>query len=207
MHEGPPGAALPPLPHSSAPGPDHGSPAQVPPNGRRCRTRKLLSRATRSPSFASQTTQHSSRVEQAQRYVTVRSLSKDNATNSAFFLGLTFCLQNSKFSKWGRGDSNPDLRRAKAALYFSEPFWSLQNSCKSAYFLYSALPKFSGCLLRLLHGCCTALFAWEALYTQPWPTEVWVIVPVFVVRLGADDNHKVLQSTLSPSCTSSRKLP
>jgi hypothetical protein len=28
----------------------------------------------------------------------------------------------------------PDLRRAKAAPYFSGPFWCLQYRCKSAYF-------------------------------------------------------------------------
>src|SRR5215207_1235933 len=124
-----------------------------------------------------------------------------------FFSVLRFACKTANFRSEAEGIRTLDLRRAKAALYFSEPFWSLQNSCKSAYFLYNALPKFSGCSLRLLHGCRIALVAWEALYTRPWPTEVWVIVPVFVVRLGADDNHKVLQSTLSPSCTSSRKLP
>jgi hypothetical protein len=49
------------------------------------------------------------------------------------------------------------LRRAKVARRFARLFQSLQNRCKSAYFLHDAFPSISGDLLGLLHGCCTAM--------------------------------------------------
>ena len=62
------------------------------------------------------------------------------------------------------GIRTSDLRRAKAAPYFAGPFWRLQICCKSLYFRHNAFLKFSGHLLRLLHGCCKSAGRWGAGY-------------------------------------------
>ena len=71
------------------------------------------------------------------------------------------CCKTALFISGAEGIRTPDLRRAKAAQYFASGFWSLQNSCKSAYFLLDAFPEFSGDLLGLLHGCCTIQCPWH----------------------------------------------
>src|SRR4028118_1368894 len=68
---------------------------------------------------------------------------------------LSFTCKCPLLRSGAEGIRPPDLRRAKAARHFSEPFRSLQNSCKQAHFCSIAFPGISGDLLGLLHGCCT----------------------------------------------------
>src|SRR5215208_6162639 len=72
----------------------------------------------------------------------------------------------SAYSESGaEGIRTPDLRRAKAAQYFSHDFWSLQNSCKQAYFLDFAFPEQSGHSLRLLHSYCPPHMCFRIVYS------------------------------------------